>query len=50
MEIDIKLLTSAERLKYEGYFAAAILALSKSGTPIKQVVRQTGHSKKLIGR
>src|SRR6185312_2335616 len=27
---------------------AAILALSKSGIPIKQIVRQTGHSRKLV--
>src|ERR1700720_4315943 len=51
--IDPKLLTAAERLQYEGYLRreetnAAILALSKSGTPIKQIVRQTGYSKKLV--
>ena len=27
---------------------AAILALSKIGIPIKQIVRQTGHSRKLV--
>ncbi|MBW8855352.1 MAG: transposase, partial [Bradyrhizobium sp.] len=27
---------------------ASILDLSKSGTPIKQIVRQTGHSRKLV--
>ncbi len=27
---------------------AAILALSKNGMPIKQIVRQTGHSRKLV--
>jgi len=47
------LLTAAERLQYEGYLRreetnATILALSKSGTSIKQVVRQTGHSRKLV--
>jgi transposase len=47
--IDPKLLTAAERLQYEGYLRreetnVAILALSKSGTPIKQIVRQTGYS------
>jgi transposase len=51
--IDSKLLTAAERLQYEGYLRreetnATILALSKSGTPIKQIVRQTGHSRKLV--
>jgi hypothetical protein len=25
-----------------------ILALTKGGTPIKQIVRQTGHSRKLV--
>lgn len=51
--IDPKLLSAAERLQYEGYLRreetnAAILALSKSGTPIKQIVRQTGYSRKLV--
>ena len=51
--IDPKLLTAAERLQYEGYLRreetnAAILALSKNGIPIKQIVRQTGHSRKLV--
>ena len=51
--IDPKLLTAAERLQYEGYLRreetnAAILALSKSGTPIKHIVRQTGYSRKLV--
>jgi transposase len=51
--IDPKLLTAAERLQYEGYLRReetneAILALSKSGTPIKKIVRQTGHSRKLV--
>ena len=51
--IDPKLLTAAERLQYEGYLRreeanAAILALSKIGIPIKQIVRQTGHSRKLV--
>ena len=51
--IDLKLLTAAERLQYEGYLRreetnAAILALSKSGIPIKQIVRQTGYSRKLV--
>ena len=51
--IDPKLLTAAERLQYEGYLRreetnAAILSLSKNGLPIKQIVRQTGHSRKLV--
>lgn len=48
--IDRRLLTAAERLQYEGYLRreetnATILALSKNGLPIKQIVRLTGHSK-----
>jgi transposase len=51
--IDPKLLSAAERLQYEGYLRreetnAAILALSKSGIPIKQIVRQTGHSRRMV--
>ncbi|MEY9752261.1 transposase [Bradyrhizobium japonicum] len=51
--IDPQLLTAAERLQYEGYLRreetnAAILTLSKNGIPIKQIVRQTGHSRKLV--
>lgn len=51
--IDSKLLTAAERLQYEGYLRreetnAVILALSKNGIPIKQIMRQTGHSRKLV--
>ena len=51
--IDPKLLTAAERLQYGGYLRreetnATILGLSKSGAPIKQIVRQTGHSRKLV--
>jgi transposase len=51
--IDPKLLTAAERIQYEGYLRreetnAAILALSSNGIPIKQIVRQTGHSRKLV--
>jgi transposase len=51
--INPKLLTAAERLQYEGYLRreetnVAILALSKNGIPIKQIVRQTGHSRKLV--
>jgi transposase len=51
--IDPKLLTAAERLQYEGYLrreetSAAILALSRSGRPIKQIVRLTGYSRQLV--
>jgi hypothetical protein len=51
--IDPKLLIAAERLQDEGYLRreetnVAILALSKSGTPIKEIVRQTGYSRKLV--
>lgn len=51
--IDPKLLTYAERLQYEGYLRRqetneAIQALSKQGLPIKQIVKRTGHSRKLV--
>ena len=51
--IDPKLLTYAERLQYEGYLRSqeaneAILELSKQGVPIKQIVKRTGHSRKLV--
>ena len=51
--IDPKLLTYAERLQYEGYLRRhetneAILELSKQGVPIKQIVKRTGHSRKLV--
>jgi transposase len=51
--IEPELLTAAERIQYEGYLRreetnAAILELSKSGMAIKQIVRQTGHSRKLV--
>lgn len=51
--INPKLLSAAERLQYEGYLRreetnAAILALSKDGKPIKQIVRLTGHSRKVV--
>lgn len=51
--IDPRLLTYAERLQYEGYQRRqetneAILELSKQGIPIKQIVKRTGHSRKLV--
>ena len=51
--INPKLLTSAERLQYAGFLRreetnTAILALSKDGLPIKQIVKRTGHSRKLV--
>lgn len=51
--IDPKLLTYAERLQYEGFLRRqetneAILTLSKQGLAIKQIVKRTGHSRKLV--
>jgi transposase len=51
--INPELLTAAERIQYEGYLRreevnAAILALAKEGVPIKQIARQTGHSRGLV--
>ena len=34
--------------RYSEETNAAILALSKNGIPIKQIMRQTGHSRKLV--
>lgn len=53
--IDPDLLTAAERLQYDGYLRredanAAILARAKDGAPIKQIVRETGHSRGLVRR
>ena len=51
--IDPELLTYAERLQHEGYLRRqatneAIQTLAKKGTSIRQIVRQTGHSRKLV--
>jgi len=51
--VDPKLLTYAERLQYEGYLRRqetneAIKELAKKGTSIRQIVRQTGHSRKVV--
>jgi transposase len=53
--INPTLLTTAERLQYEGYLRredtnSAILALAKQCVPIKQIVKRTGHSRKLVRR
>lgn len=51
--VDPDRLTCAERLRYEGYLrrpatGEAILDLSRRGMPIRQIVRMTGHSRKLV--
>jgi transposase len=51
--INPKLLTCAEKLQYEGYLRreetnAAILALAGEGVAIKDIVRRTGHSRRLV--
>jgi transposase len=51
--INPKLLTCAERLQYEGYLRrkqtnAAIMALVGDAVPLKEIVRRTGHSRKLV--
>ena len=51
--INPELLTCAERLQYEGFLRreetnSAIMALAKTNVPIRQIVRRTGHSRKLV--
>jgi transposase len=51
--INPELLTCAEKLQYDGYLRreetnAAILALAAEGIAIKDIVRRTGHSRKLV--
>lgn len=51
--INPALLTAAERIQYEGYLRRedtnrVILDLAKSGVPIKEIVRRTGHSRGLV--
>ncbi|ARO32622.1 ISL3 family insertion sequence transposase protein (plasmid) [Rhizobium sp. NXC14] len=51
--VNPKLLTAAERLQYEGYLRreqtnAAVMALTKDGMTIKEIVRRTGHSRGLV--
>ena len=51
--IDPALLTCAERLQHDGYLRreeayGAIRALVQVGTPIREIVRQTGRSRKLV--
>ncbi len=51
--INPNLLTSAEKLQYESYLRreemnAVIARLADGGAPIKEIVRRTGHSRKLV--
>jgi transposase len=53
--VDPDLLTAAERIQYEGYLRredanAAILMRAKNGASVKQIVRETGHSRGLVRR
>ncbi|MGH8294239.1 MAG: ISL3 family transposase [Steroidobacteraceae bacterium] len=51
--IDLVLLTHAERLQHEGYLrrgevSGLIRALTRAATPIKEIVRRAGRSRKLV--
>ena len=51
--IDPELLTRAEKLQYDGYLRreetnAAILKFAGQGVAIKDIVRRTGYSRKLV--
>jgi transposase len=51
--INPELLTSAEKLQYDGYLRreetnGAIMTLAGEGISIKEIVRRTGHSRKLV--
>ncbi|MGE3266486.1 transposase, partial [Methylocystis sp.] len=53
--INPDLLTTAERIQYEGFLRreetnAAIVAHAENGTSIKQIVRETGHSRGFVRR
>lgn len=53
--INADLLTAAERIQYEGYLRredtnAAILARAENGASIKEIVRETGHSRGFVRR
>ena len=51
--INPDLLTCAEKLQYEGYLRreemnAVIMRLAEDAVPIREIVRRTGHSRKLV--
>lgn len=51
--INPKLLTCAEKIRYQGYLRrqdahAAVAALVSNGVPLKEIVRRTGHSRSLV--